>query len=118
MADNRFSTPGKPPTAFEEQLLLSAGPLEDPWVEIAQEVGLHGALRIMDRFARCNLSCPSRGTFVARLLRVWQDAETLRLLQERPRLSMREIARRIGLPPSAFRKRRARALKRVPRRIA
>lgn len=118
VTDARFSKPGKPATDFEQDLLKAAAVLEDPWVEIANMVGLDNAMRIMDAFARCHLTCPARESFVARMHRVWQETETLRLLQVRPRLTMRDIAHRIGVPRETFRKRRARALRRVPRRKA
>lgn len=118
MADKRFSTPGKPATEFEHGLLENSDALEDPWCDIARVIGLDNTLLVMDRFAHCQLSCPSRDAFVQRLHRVWQDVETQRLLQLRPRLTMREIAGRIGVTRECLRKRRARALKRVPPRRA
>jgi hypothetical protein len=114
VTDPRFSRPGKPATTFEQELLRQSATLEDPWVEVASIIGLDATLAVMDRFARCLLSCPSRQAFVGRLLCVWQDQETLRLRRITPRLSNREIARRVGVPLETLRKRTARALKRVP----
>ena len=118
MSEKRFSNPGQPATEFERELLRSAAVLEDPWVEIANIVGLDHALRIMDSFARCHLTCPPRSAFVARMHRVWQETEIVRLLAIRPRLTTRDLAHRIGLPVKTLHKRRSRALKRVPRHRA
>lgn len=114
MKDNRFSTPGKPATEFEHQLLDNAKTLEDPWVEIAQLVGLDNTLTIMDRFERCILSCPQRATFVARLHRVWLDQECLRL--HRARVSNREVSRTLKVTERSVPRRVARALRTVGRR--
>lgn len=114
MKDNRFSTPGKPATEFEHQLLDNAKALEDPWVEIAQLVGLDNALTIMDRFERCILSCPQRVTFVGRLHRVWLDQECLRL--HRARVSNREVSHTLKVTERSVPRRVARALRAVGRR--
>ena len=114
MADKRFSAPGKPATEFEHDLLRSVTQLEDPWADIARMIGLDNTLRVMDRFARCQLSCPPRQAFIRRLAVVWQETEVLRLLQQRPRIPDREIAASVGISRECLRKRRARALKRPP----
>lgn len=116
MKDNRFSTPGKPATEFEHDLLRNAEQkgLEDPWVEVAQLVGLDATLRIMDRFERCILSCPQRSTFIARLHRVWLDQESLRL--HRARVSNREVAVKLNVTERSVPRRVARALRTAGRR--
>lgn len=112
MSDPKFSRPGQPATAFEHDLLRDASQLEDPWVEIAGIVGLDATLKVMDQFARCLLSCPPRDAFMARLLRVWQDQELVRLSRQRPRLSNGEIAQRVMMSRDNIRKRFPRALSR------
>ena len=109
MADRRFSKQGQPATDFERDLLLQSQALEDPWVEIAQIIGLDAALAVMDRFERCLLSCPSRTAFITRMHRVWLDIETLRLRHKGA--PNRRIVQQLGVTDRSIRKRVARAKK-------
>lgn len=112
MTDRRFSTPGKPCTDFERELLEQACDLEDPWVEIAQMVGLDVTVVIMDRFERNLLSCPARRAFMSRLHRVWVDKAIRQMRVTSPGISYREISQRLGVTEGSLRKRNFRATRR------
>ena len=114
--DDRFSRDGAPATDFERQLLARCRELEDPWREIADAVGLDAVLRIMDLFHSCHLTVPRRASFVARLHRVWLDAETLRM--RRARVPDHEIAAKLEIKPRSIRRRLSRVLKRGPQKRA
>lgn len=107
--DSDFSRVGKPATAFERELLARAKALEDPWVEVAGIIGLDATLQVMDRFASCLLSIPSRDAFVRRLHTVHLDAEVLRLRREGK--TNREVADLLSINERSVRKRKARALR-------
>ena len=109
VTDPEFSRVGKPATTFERELLARAKTLEDPWVEVASIIGLDATMQVMDRFASCLLSIPSRDAFVRRLYTVWLDAEILRL--RRAGKTNREVAEMFGIHERCVRKRKARALR-------
>lgn len=111
MTDSRFSGTGKPATAYETELLAHCKALEDPWVEIANKIGLDHAMSVMDLFASCLLSVPPRGAFVARLHRVWLEGEVLRLKREG--LRNVEIATRLGVRTRTVRQYSARLMRRA-----
>ena len=104
MTDPEFSRVGKPATTFERELLARAKTLEDPWVEVASIIGLDATMQVMDRFASCLLSIPSRDAFVRRLYTVWLDAEILRL--RRAGKTNREVAEMFGIHERCVRKRK------------
>lgn len=109
MNDPEFSGVGKTATAFERELLARAASLEDPWVEVAGIIGLDATLQVMDRFASCLLSIPSRAAFVRRMYAVYLDGECLRLRREG--LTNRQVAARLGINERTVRHRKARALR-------